>query len=703
MKKRLLIALAMMLICLAAAAPALAADVFKYSAESIQVFADESVTPELIRDGAFAEGEVTYSLNKTIATVDENGTVTGVSPGELWLTAQLTQGEKAVRTAKIRVVVCRKVAKVVLDTKGLQIYEPDDENIVPLLQRGSADEPLTDRILVLPAGKKFWPRATVLPEDVANAHKKVTFETSDPTILLLSRDGQFIASEPGECVLTVRSNQSPEVTEQFHVLVTQPVKKITISAEGKTVAAGKTLQLEAAISPENATVQQVVWSSRNEKVATVDANGLVTGVGRGDVYIEAKATDGTNAAATFAVAVTQDVTEITVQETEVTVATKRSAPQLHVQVLPQNASNRKVIWTSSDESIATVNGYGTITGRKAGECIVTCSSVSNPEVSVTVPVHVIQMVTDIQFTNEKGLSFYIGESRQLEWQIIPDDATIKDVTFKSRNPKAAVVDANGIVTGVGKGQADIEVRATDGSNRYRVYRVTILKAVEGINPMAAQYYAQLGGTTNIKATVYPSDASNQGIDWASSDEYVASIRSVGTSYGRVYGNRQGYATITATTRDGGFSTTTNVIVDDFNGMVMCGSAFIDDYNKIKIVLWNMSRYYTVNTVYFRVDCYDTQGNPIPCTVDGATSFDGSYPLALEPGDRSVHGRFNFYNYRETGLYGYVVVTITGYVFDNGQKWWIPEDEQVPYRSTDSWHWGEPTLAPPAGNDGESNG
>lgn len=176
---------------------------------------------------------MTYSLNKTIATVDENGTVTGVSPGELWLTAQLTQGEKAVRTAKIRVVVCRKVAKVVLDTKGLQIYEPDDENIVPLLQRGSADEPLTDRILVLPAGKKFWPRATVLPEDVANAHKKVTFETSDPTILLLSRDGQFIASQPGECVLTVRSKQSPEVTEQFHVLVTQPVKKITISAEGK--------------------------------------------------------------------------------------------------------------------------------------------------------------------------------------------------------------------------------------------------------------------------------------------------------------------------------------------------------------------------------------------------------------------------------------------------------------------------------------
>ena len=57
--------------------------------------------------GAFAEGEVTYSLNKTIATVDENGTVTGVNPGELWLTAQLTQEETKLfeegKTAQIQI------------------------------------------------------------------------------------------------------------------------------------------------------------------------------------------------------------------------------------------------------------------------------------------------------------------------------------------------------------------------------------------------------------------------------------------------------------------------------------------------------------------------------------------------------------------------------------------------------------------------
>lgn len=697
MKRRLSIAILVFLMCLLAALPAMAADVFRFAEDAVQIYAGYSITPELIRDGKFAEGTVTYSLNKTIATVDENGTLTGVSLGQLYLTAELTQDGKAVKRASTLVTVCRKATKVTLNTNGLQVYEPDDEKILPLLTPNPDGEPLTDRVIALAAGKGFWPKATITPEDVANVHKKVTFESSDAGILAL-KEGKLVGVQPGECTLTIRSNQSPEVTEQFHILVTQPVKKVVITADAKSVAVGKTLQLGTEVTPDNATIRQVAWNSRNPKVATVDENGLVTGVSRGDVVIEAKSTDGTNLTATYYMGVTQDVTEITIREEDVTVATQRSAPSLHVTLLPQNASNRRVLWSSSDETIATVNAYGSITGRKAGECIVTCSSESNPEISVTIPVHVIQMVTDIQYTTPAGLSFYIGESRQLEWTVLPEDASIKDVTFKSRNPRAAVVDQNGIVTGIEKGQADIEVRATDGSNRYRVYRVTILKPVQGINPLSAQYYAQLYGATNIKATVYPNDASDQAIVWSSSDESIATIKSVGTQYGRIYGQQPGNVTVTATSHDGGFSTTTNVVVDDFNGMVMCGSAYIDNNNKIRLVFWNMSRYYTVDKVYFRVDCYDTQGNPMVCTKDGGTSFSGNYPLSLEPGARTEHGRFHFGDYQETGLYGYVVVTITGYTFDNGQKWWIPDGQMAPYRSTYSNHWGEPTPTPaPAGN------
>ena len=233
--------------------------------------------------------------------------------------------------------------------------------------------------------------------------------------------------------------------------------------------------------------------------------------------------------------------------------------------------------------------------------------------------------------------------------------------------------------------------------------MTILKPVEGIEPLPYQYYAQIGWSTNIRANAYPSDASNLRILWSSSDESIGTVTSVGTAYGRISGRNRGWFTVTATTEDGGYSTSTNVLVDDFDGMVMVGGAYIDNNNKIRLVFYNMNWTVTVNRVYFRIDAYDTQGYPMVCNTDGvSTSFDGSYPLALAPGGHTEHGRFNFHNFQTTGLYGYVVVTITGYEFDNGQKWWIPEENQVPYRSTDSVHMWEPTPAPPETPE-ESNG
>lgn len=204
MKKKLTAAALIFLMCILAAIPALAADVFRFAEDAVQVYAGESITPELIRDGKFADGTVTYSLNKTIAEVDENGTLTGINLGQLYLTAVLEQDGRQVKNAHTLVTVCRKVTKVTLNTNGLQVFEPDDERILPLLKPEEDGEPVTDQILVLPVGRKFWPRATVLPEDVANVHKKVTFETSDDGILTFSREGQFIASQPMRSRISTR-------------------------------------------------------------------------------------------------------------------------------------------------------------------------------------------------------------------------------------------------------------------------------------------------------------------------------------------------------------------------------------------------------------------------------------------------------------------------------------------------------------------
>lgn len=701
MKKRWIIAILTAALCLLAAAPAMAADVFQFTERNIRVFAGETVTPELQRDGKYAEGEVTFTLRNERAVIDENGAVTGVTPGDVYLDAQLKKDGKAVKNARVTITVVRKVTGVSLDTEKLQVYAPDDASILPLLAPRTEEQgPLTSRILVMPAGKGIWPRYTVEPSDVSQRDQKVTWEISDTNILRL-QGGQLYAVRKGECDLIIRSNQNPEAFEQLHVLVTQPVKGIQVTAESKYVAAGKTLQLTAAVTPEDATIQSVEWTSKSPKNAEVDQNGVVTGIARGSATIEAKSKDGTNRVGYFTVNITQDVTGVSIRETDVTVATGRRAAQLHTEVLPQNASNKKLVWSSSDESIAIVRN-GIIYGQKAGECIVTASSESNPEVAATIPVKVIQLVTDIQYLTQAGEKIYIGDQLQLEWQVLPEDASIKDVTFRSRAPKIAAVDANGIVTGLNKGVADIEAKAADGSGRYRVYRVTVLKAVEGIDPLPAQYYAPVGRGINIKATVYPRDASNLRILWSSSDESIATVRPNGTSYGKITGHRRGWVTITATTEDGGFSTSTNVLVDYFDTLITCNSARIDDNNKIRLVLWNMSRDYTVSRITMRIECFDTQGEPMVCNTDGeSTYFDASYGFALEPGAPTEHGRFTFHNYKENGMLGYVVISVTGYDFDNGQRWNIPESVQLDhkYRSENSSHWGDPILKEP----GEENG
>ena len=713
MKKKLAAAVLTGIVCLLATLPALAADVFKFAEQTVNVFVGETVQPELLQDGKFTEGELVFSQNKgkeKVGSVDQTGTVTGIGPGEMYLYADLKKDGKTVKRAQTVIKVFRKVESVTLDTKGLRVYEPDDAEILSLVHRlpeeeepeGSAEGEetgenwLKDRVLEMSVGKGFTPRITYAPGDVAYAHKKATFEISDESILA-NRNGVLTALKAGECRLTIHSSQSPEVTETFHVLVVQPVKKIQINTKERTVFAGSTLQIDAEALPAEASDKHIVWSSRKPQTATVDENGLVTGVSRGQVAIDAKSADGTNVTATIFVTVMQDVTGLSIKETDITVATKRTAPNLHVTVEPKDADNKKLLWSSSDESIATVNGYGGITGKKAGTCTVTCTSASNPSVSASIPVRVIQMVTEVRFLTPAGQSFNVGDSIQLDWTVLPDDASIKDVTFSSKNEKVAVVDANGIVTGISRGQADIVAKATDGSGKSRSYRVSVIQPVEGINPMGSMYYAPLYRGYNLKATVYPSNANNQRILWSSSDTSVATIKSVGTSYGQVYGRRRGWVTITATTEDGGFSTSTNVQVDDFDGMVFCQSAYIDENNKIRMTIVNMSQEFSVSRVNMRVECYDTWANPMICNTDGvSTSFDASYTQSIYPGGRSAHGQFRFINYKENGMLGYAVITVTGYELENGQRWSVPENVQkeLSCQSRVSSHMWEPTLAPP---------
>lgn len=672
MSGKIRIGLVTALVCLMTVMPALAAGVFLFTEKSVTLHEGESYQAILKRSGVYdGDGIITYSSSKPgVATVSEDGTITAGSKGDAVIYASLERNGKRVGRAQINVKVVRGVKKVTLSTAGLAIYEPDDPAITPLLE-----EELEYKVIAVAAGSTVNLSAVCTPMDASN--KTVRFTTDDEGVARVMNNKALKAIQRGECDMTMTSADNPEATETFRILVTQPVKSIQIQAENKTVASGSTIRLTGECQPADASIKGIVWASKNPQIASVDSNGNVTGLKRGNAVITATAADGSGAKGNITISVIQPVTGLRISPAEIRVTTGRYT-QAKVTVQPADASDKSVTWTSSDERIATVVN-GRVTGQKAGTCMVTCASKTNPEITASATVIVSQLVTRIEFTNQKDeLSFRTGEKLQLQWEVLPDDATDTAVTFKSAHPKIATVDSNGLLTAISRGTATIYATAQDASKRQAAVRVTVIQPVTGVEMQNPLYYVQLGWSGNVRAIVQPRNANNQRVYWSSEDEDIATIRSNGTSTGHVQGNRRGRTTITACTEDGDFTAQADVRVGNFNEAVMVEGLDVSDNNQIRIVLRNMSDDITLQNIYYTIECFDWSGNPIVCNTDEeSTFFTGYYPFEVLPRERTVHGCFRFQNYMIDEPLGMVILTVTGWRDIDGVTWTIPESERVP--------------------------
>lgn len=671
MKKRLLILALAAVLCVVFTAPALAANVFLFTEKTITLREGETYESALRREGVYAgEGEITYSSGKpSIAAVSGDGVITAVSKGQVTVTASLNRNGKRVGRAQITVKVIRPVTKVTLSTEGLKVYQPQDEAVSELLTL-AAEHP----VIVISAGGTAALNATCTPTDASD--KNITYTTTDAGVAQMIGKRTLKGLQRGECELIVASAQDPEVTETWHVLVIQPVKKIEIRAGDKKVPVGGTLQLSAVCSPEDASIPAVTWSSRNPAIASVDENGLVTGVKKGQVIIQATAADGSRVVGNVSLNVTQPVTGLTFSQAEIPVIAGRTAAA-KVTVSPASASDKSLTWFSSDEGIATVKG-GRITGVKAGRCTVTCVSVSNPEVTASVSVVVSQLVTGIQCaTPADQLSLLVGETVQLDWTVLPADATNPELSFRSAHARIASVDANGIVRALSRGTATIVATAQDGSRKQGIAKINVIQPVTGVTVQNGLYYVQRGSSANIRAVVEPRNANNQLVYWSIDDESIATVRSSGTSTGSVTGLRNGTATVTCVTDDGGYTASAQIKVGNYNSAVMVEDLQVYDDNDIRIVLRNMTDDITMSSVRFRVECFDISGEPMICNEDGeSTYFDGTYPFELYPMDRTVHGYFRFEDDMLTEPLGGLIFTVLSWRDTDGYTWTIPESEQI---------------------------
>ena len=190
---------------------------------------------------------------------------------------------------------------------------------------------------------------------------------------------------PSSITATVKNTT---IKNSIEVTVYTKMTSITLSKSAETLAVGDTDTLEYGFLPSDATATGVNWSSSDETVATVDANGKVTAKKAGKATITAKAKTGTAQASCVYTVIEKQVVKIT--KLTIEAKTKKvkvgKTIQLTVKVEPENATEG-VIWKSSDEKILTVSQDGVVTGVKAGKAKVTVTNQDGTiksEVTITV-------------------------------------------------------------------------------------------------------------------------------------------------------------------------------------------------------------------------------------------------------------------------------------------------------------------------------
>lgn len=231
------------------------------------------------------------------------------------------------------------------------------------------------------------------------------------------------------------------------------------------------------------------------------------------------------------------VKELKLNTSQINFAKPGETKQLTASVTPANATNKTIIWTSSDEAVAKVTG-GKVTAAGPGTCVITASAggvTASCKVTVKAPAEKISL-------NKTSATIYTGKTYTLTPELTPSNST-DTVTWSSSNTKVAKVSSKGVVTGVAKGTATITAKTTSGKTA--VCKVTVKTAATKVTLSKTSVTVNKGKTYTLKATMSPSDT-NDSLQWSSSNSKVAKVSASGV----VTGVAKGSATITVKTGSG---------------------------------------------------------------------------------------------------------------------------------------------------------
>ncbi len=526
------------------------------SAISLNVGETQALTATVLPDDASNKRVSWISANPAIATVDSMGKVVAVKKGKTTITVKTEDGGY---TGTCAVTVTEKqsgmpnpttnekVTEIALSQAAVSIYTNENEqNAVTLT-------------------------ASVLPENASN--KTLAWTCANPQIASLSVDestgkATITAVSNGKTKVTVKATDGSAKTAVCDVTVSTKTEGISLYwASGKTLteigavslAEGKTGTLKVVQNPLGSSTVRMIWFSSDASVATVSQSGLVSAKSNGVATIEAVSEDG-EYSATCTVTVYEPVTSIKLGKTALKIGEGDSALIPVTAVLPETATNQEIVWSSSNEDVATVSSEGMVTakqlptGKQTATATVTALAADGSGKSAKCTVTVGKAVSSLVIAPKSGGNQLAkGKTMSLVATFQPTNPLNKTLTWASSDENVAVVSKAGVVKGIGAGTATIRA-VSEAGEKGASYTVRVYVPATGIKLNQSNIILGAGKSFSLQATTSPADASGSSITWTSSDESLVTVDGNGrvTANAIPQGKKSASAKITATLlSDGG--------------------------------------------------------------------------------------------------------------------------------------------------------
>lgn len=427
------------------------------------------------------------SSNTNVCIVDSNGLVQAVGTGSCTILCKSADGGY---TAMCNIYVKQPVTSIILNTTDITVRK----------------------------GQIFWLNATCLPENADN--KIVTWTSRDESVCKVDETGKVTATGAGTTSI-IATNVDTGLTAFCVVTVTQPVTGITLNSSYQLLWVGAKYAIIPNIEPVDAENKKVTYLSSDPTVASVDENGIVTALKGGSCIIEVT-TDECKLTAACTIEVKEYVTSIELSESNKFMNLGASGT-LIAKVGADTATNKNIVWSSSNYEICSVDQEGNLIAGSLGTAVITATAADGSGVSASCIIRVVNPVKSISIV-PSTLRMLVGESKILQANIFPEDASIKDVVWTSSDEKIAMVDEAGEVFALSPGKVKITATSQDGNDIKGVCWVYVTPVIDitSLKINSSEIYMLTGKSRQLSVRVRPAVNTDE-YKWYSTDTGIVVV------------------------------------------------------------------------------------------------------------------------------------------------------------------------------------